>query len=140
MTSGLPMKPNSQVAEAMDDIISGTNVERFVHELDVDGEDLSQLFTERLRASGFNETTVGDVSVDFEERVPAFVLRGTKAYFGWVFIERFTEKKSRKLFGSAVRNKKGDWAIQIPSNSREKIFANERHKLGMEVDGTFVLE
>ncbi|MCL5268713.1 MAG: hypothetical protein M1469_11525 [Bacteroidetes bacterium] len=134
------MKPNARIAEAMDEIINGTNVERFVHELEVDGEDISPLFTQRLRAAGFKEMTVGDVDVGFDQRVATFALRGTKAYFGWVFIERFTEKKSRKLFGSAVRNKKGDWAIQIPSNSGEKVFVNDAQRLGMELENNFVLE
>jgi len=83
---------------------------------------------------------VGDVDVGFDERVAAFLLRGSMAYFGWVFNERFTEKKSRKLFGSEVRNGKGDWAIQIPFNRREKIFVRYTERLGMEQDGNFVLE
>lgn len=108
--------------------------------MEVDGENFTRLFTERLRDAGFTETTVGEVSIGFDERVAAFVLRGSKAYFGWIFIERFTEKKSRKLFGSIVRNKKGDWAIQIPSNSKEKVFVNYAQKLDMEMESNFVLE
>jgi hypothetical protein len=72
--------------------------------------------------------------------VPAFAIRNSKAYFGWVFIERFTEEKSRKLFGSLARNKKGDWLIQISQKSSELIYVNYRLKSGMEGERLFVME
>ncbi len=134
------MQDESKIVEALDDIIMGKNVKRFVHDLRFNGEDLSKVFAGRLLNAGFIETPVGQVEVEFDERVAAFLLRDSKAYFGWVFNERFTEKKSRKLFGSEIRNGKGDWAIQIPFNSREKIFVRYSEKLGMEQDGNFVLE
>lgn len=134
------MRYDKRITEAIDEIISGRNVKRFVHDLRYEGENLEDLFAKRLTEAGFVETTVGDVDIGFDERVAAFVVRGPKAYFGWVFIERFTEKKSRKLFGSSVRNRKGDWAIQIPSGSKEKIFVRYSEKLDMEADASFVLE
>lgn len=134
------VKADIRVANAIDEVIDGRNVKRFVHELELDGEDYTPLFRERLLEAGFKETVVGNVDIGFDERVAAFALRGSKAYFGWIFIERFTEKKSRKLFGSVVRNKKGDWAIQIPSNSKEKVFVNYAQKLDMEPESNFVLE
>ena len=130
----------TKIIEAIDEIIGGRNVKRFVHDLHFDGRDLSGIFAERLLNAGFVETTVGDVDVGFDERVAAFLIRGSKAYFGWVFMERFTDKKSRKLFGSESRNSKGDWAIQIPFNSRERIFVRYSEKLEMELDANFVLE
>ena len=75
-----------------------------------------------------------------EERVPALMIRDMRAYFGWVFVERFTEKKSRKLFGSVVRNKKGDWLVQMPSNSSERVYANLDLKIEMEAERLFVME
>ncbi len=134
------MQGESKIVEAIDDIIVGKNVKRIVHDLRFNGADLMAVFAGRLLDAGFIETTVGEVDVGFDERVAAFLLRDTKAYFGWVFNERFTNKRSRKLFGSEIRNGKGDWAIQIPFNSREKIFVNYSEKLGMELDGNFVLE
>ncbi len=134
------MKDDRQVAEAIDEIIRGKNVKRYVHDLRVDGRDFSILFARRLLDAGFVETTVGEVDVGFDERVASFLIRDSKAYFGWVFIERFTEKKSRKLFGSSVRNGKGDWAIQVPFNSRQKIYVSYSEKLAMEPGADFVLE
>lgn len=137
----VPFAPDeTKIIEAIDEIISGKNVKRFVHDLHFDGRDLAGLFAERLVNAGFVETTVGDVDVGFDERVAAFLVRDSKAYFGWVFRERFTEKKSRKLFGSAARNSKGDWTIQLPFNSREIIFVRYSEKLEMELDSNFVLE
>ncbi len=131
---------DGEITEAIDEIISGRNVKRFVHDLHLDGRNLARLFAERLLNAGFVESTVGEVDIGFDERVAAFVVRDSKAYFGWVFKERFTEKKHRKLFGSVARNTKGDWAIQIPSNSREKIFVRCSERFEMELDGNFVLE
>ncbi len=129
-----------KVVEALDDIINGRNVKRSVHDLRLDGQSVADIFAERLVSSGFVETTVGEVEIGFDERVAAFLIRDSKAYFGWVFRERFTEEKSRKLYGSEVRNRKGDWAIQIAFNSSEKIFVRYSKKLGMELDGSFVIE
>lgn len=138
--SAPPGSAQTKIIEAIDEIIGGRNVKRFVHDLHLDDRDLSGLFVERLLNAGFVEATVGDVAVGFDERVAAFLIRNSKAYFGWVFRERFTERKSRKLFGSEARNSKGDWAIQIPFNSREKIFVRYSEKLEMELDGNFVIE
>lgn len=134
------MEDEDKIVDAINDIIMGKNVKRFVHDLRFKGEDLTSVFAGRLLSAGFIETTVGEVAVGFDERIAAFLLRDSMAYFGWVFNERFTGKKSRKLFGSAIRNGKGDWGIQIPSNSREKIFVRYSERLGMEQDGNFVLE
>ncbi len=134
------MRSEVDVLYALDEIVEGKNVKRYVHDLRLDGRDYADVFAERLLKAGFVETTVGEVEIGFDERVAAFLLREGKAYFGWVFIERFTETKSRKLFGSSVRNKKGDWAIQVPFNSREKIFVRYSEKLQMEMDPNFVLE
>lgn len=134
------MKDDSRVTEAIDEIIGGKNVKRFVHDLSFDGRDVGSLFRKRLLETGFVETIVGDVEIGFDERVAAFLLRESKAYFGWVFIERFTEKKSRKLFGSELKNRKGDWAIQLPFNSREKIFVRYCERFATEPGADFVLE
>lgn len=134
------MNKDADLIDAIDEIIGGRNVKRFVHDLRYEGRDLSQLFAKRLVDAGFVETTVGSVDVGLDERVASFLIRDSKAYFGWVFIERFTEKRSRKLFGSSVRNRKGDWAIQISPNSREKIFVRYSEKLDMEADANFVME
>lgn len=117
---------------AFDAIIEGKFVTRKVHDLNYEGGDFSKAFIEQLKARGFIEKRVGEIDLQFEERVPAFVIRDSKAYFGWIFIERFTEKKSRKLFGSVVRNTKGDWLIQISHKSSEPVFANCNLRSGME--------
>lgn len=134
------MKSDLEVIAALDEIIEGRNVKRYVHDLRLGGRDYSDVFADRLLDGGFVRTTVGDVEIGFDERVAAFVIRESKAYFGWVFIERFTETKSRKLFGSSVRNSKGDWAIQISPRRREEIFVRYSEKLDMEISPDFVLE
>ena len=134
------MNSLTDIAEAFDEIISGRFVKRYVHKLIVDGSDLTGLFVERAERAGFVGTTVGNVDVGFDERIAAFASRSSTAYFGWVFIERFTTTRSRKLFGSEVQNKKGDWAIQVPSNSKENVYVNYSHRIGMEFGADFVLE
>jgi hypothetical protein len=96
-------------------------VKRGRHELRVDGEDLSGLFLEALRLEGFEPAAVRDVDVSLGERVPAFLVREGRADFGWVFREKFTAERSRRLFGSIVRNAKGDWDIQLGDGSREPV-------------------
>jgi len=130
----------NELAAAFDEIIEGRFVNRNVHDLNYEESDLTNIFVSQLKRHGFVEKRVGEIDLQFEERVPAFAIRNGKAYFGWVFIERFTEKKSRKLFGSVVRNKRGDWLIQISQNSSEQVYVNLSYKTEMEGERLFVME
>lgn len=78
--------------------------------------------------------TVGDVDVQPGERVPAFYIKSSTAYFGWIFWEKFSDLKLRKLWGSVVRNAKGDWAIQIPAGRGTKIHAGLSLKIEMDIE------
>ena len=49
--------------------------------------------------------------------MPAFCIADGVAHFGWVFWEVFTPDRKRKLFGSQVKNEKGDWAIMLARRS-----------------------
>ena len=89
--------------DTLTDIITGKTV-RAKHELVLDGRPVVNEFMQALKQNGFLQTTVGSTEVDVGERVPAFFLDNTTAYFGWVFWEKFTNDKARKLWGSVVRN------------------------------------
>ncbi len=91
-------------------------------------------FVESLRAHGYRSTTVGGVEISPGERVPAFYIQDNTAWFGWVFWEKFSQLKLRKLFGSVVRNEKGDWAVQIPAQRGSVIYANPALKTEMDID------
>jgi len=130
---------------AFDEFIEGKFVSRQVVNLTGDGmervyDGLADLFIARLKLHGYVEIRVGEIELKEDERVPAFVLKSEKAYFGWVFVERFTDRKSRRLFGSVVRNKKGDWLIQVAGNSTERIYANINFKIEMEAERLFLME
>ena len=120
--------------EAFADIITGSGVHRSKHELSLDGRDVTFQFVAALKRHGYFPTTVADVDVQPGERVPAFFIKESTAHFGWVFWEQFTQWKLRKLWGSVVRNKKGDWAIQIPPNKPTTIYANDDFKIEMDID------
>ena len=117
-----------------EDIITGQGVHRSKHELRLDGTDVTPEFLVALKRQGYVPTTVGEVEVQKGERVPAFYVKESTAYFGWVFWEKFTQWKLRKLWGSVVRNKKGDWAIQLPPNKAVTIYANRSLKIEMDID------
>ena len=68
------------------------------------------------------------------QRAPAFHVDGSTAVFGWVFWEKFSERRMRKLFGSVVRNAKGDWAVQIPEKKKTPVFANVAQISEMDID------
>ncbi len=105
---------------AIDDLILGRGVRRGRHEIPLP---LAALVRERLSACGFVETRVADVRIEVGVRVPAWLFRPPILDFGTVFWEVFTETKRRKLFGSEVRNRKGDWEIQIASSAPETFWA-----------------
>lgn len=114
--------------------ITGKGAERTQLELKLDGRDVTESFRESLNALEYHPTTVGEVGIEPGERVPAFFIKDSVAYFGWVFWEKFTDTKMRKLWGSTVRNQKGDWAIQLPPTKPTVIYANLKLKTLMDLD------
>lgn len=127
------------LTEALTDIIKGEGVTRSRHELVYDGKPVLDEFLKALEARGYRRTIVGKVDVAVGERVPAFFIDSTVAYFGWVFWEKFTKDKARKLWGSVVRNLKGDWAIQISAAKSSPIYANQALKIEMDSDNPVTL-
>ena len=99
-------------------------VKRSRHDLRWQGASLAELFRSELERRGYLPLRVADATVEPGERAPAFYLDGDTAYFGWIFWEKFTEAKSRKLFGSVVRNGKGDWLIQISPRQKAVVYVN----------------
>jgi hypothetical protein len=116
------------------DIIEGKIVKRSKHELRWETLDLSLEFIEALKNAGYKQMMVQNVEIKPGERVPAFFLENGAAYFGWVFWEKFSQLKLRKLFGSVIRNTKGDWAVQISDKRRSVIYVNPDLKSEMDID------
>jgi hypothetical protein len=126
--------PKQSVRDALRDIIEGKNVKRVKHELIYEGSDFTSLFVEELERSAYHPTTIEAVPVAPGERVPAFFIENSVAYFGWVFWEQFTSWKIRKLWGSVIKNQRGDWDIQIPVTRPTIIYANALLKIEMDID------
>jgi hypothetical protein len=124
----------SKVRRALEDFIKGVEVNRTKLRLTLDGRNLTEEFVEALLNLGYSPAAVGDVGVRPGQRAPAFLIRDEAAYFGWVFWEKFTEKKMRKLWGSVVRNAKGDWEIQLPAGNASRIYVNEGAAIEMDLD------
>lgn len=128
-----------RIREALRSIIEGRIVKRIKHDLHHEGKDLQPLFLEELEQSGYHATTVDKVNAEPGERVPAFYIDNGIAYFGWVFWEQFTSWKMRKLWGSVIKNRRGDWDVQIPPTRSTIIYANETLKLEMDIDHPGIL-
>ncbi len=126
--------PSSHLKEVLADIIDGRIVKRAKHELMWEGREVSLEFLDVLVEHGYKATTVDKIDIQPGDRVPAFYLDKGVAYFGWVFWEKFTQLKLRKLFGSVVRNDAGDWAIQISAKRNTIIYANSALKTEMDIE------
>ncbi|HXG00754.1 MAG TPA: hypothetical protein VNL69_08200 [Bacteroidota bacterium] len=124
----------AQLREVLSDIVEGKIVKRARHDLHWGARDVSLEFIDVLTEHGYVPTTVAAVAVQPGERVPAFYLDNGVAYFGWVFWEKFTQLRLRKLFGSVVRNARGDWAIQISDKRNTVIYANPSLKSEMDIE------
>jgi hypothetical protein len=121
-----------KIEETLDDVISGKfNVPKI--ELLYEGKDLVEIFVKKLIDLNFQPKKVNEVNVEIGFRVPAFYIKDKTAYFGWVFWEIFTEMKKRKLFGSAIKNQRGDWEIEITDKSDEVIFVNESKSIEIDL-------
>ncbi len=121
-----------EIVQALRDLIRGEGVRRVSHDLNYEGDDLSALFREMLESEGFAPMVVEEVPIEVGERVPAFHIAEGVAHFGWVFWEVFSPDRKRKLFGSQVKNGKGDWAIILAR--RASIYACLSRKESMDVD------
>lgn len=126
--------PKQEIQDAFVEIIEGRNVKRVRHSLHYEGIDWSGSFIETLEKLGYLPATVDDIAMRPGERVPAFLVADGVAFFGWIFWEQFTSWKIRKLWGSVMRNERGDWAIQIPPTRPTMVFANRSLLLEMDID------
>ena len=124
----------SALQDAMGELIEGTTVKRSRHDLRWQGASLAEEFRTELKRRGYLPLTVDAASVEPGERAPAFYLDGDTAYFGWIFWEKFSEARRRKLFGSVVRNAKGDWLIQISPRQSTEVYVNLGRIGPMDID------
>jgi hypothetical protein len=116
------------------DVVEGKTVKRSVHELKLGTYDVSSEFMAALDESGYIPTTVSGIDLKPGERIPAFHIESGVAFFGWVFWEKFSRIKLRKLFGSVARNSNGDWAIQLSDKRATTIYANPSLKTEMDIE------
>ncbi len=119
---------------SLKDLATGRGVKRTRHTLIVDGHDYTEDFIQILQQVGFTPVTIAEAAVEPGERIPAFYISNSTAYFGWIFYEKFTEQKMRKLWGSVIRNQKGDWAIQISPKKNSTVYANSNQRTHMDLD------
>ncbi|NUN69490.1 MAG: hypothetical protein HUU02_07235 [Bacteroidetes bacterium] len=128
-----------ELAEVFREIAAGTAVKRSRHELISGGIDRTDLFLRILAESGFHPVTVEAVGIRPGERTPAFHVQNGTALFGWVFWEKFSQLRLRKLFGTVVRKPNGDWLVQVPAHSTAVIYADTSQILPMDIDRPFEL-
>lgn len=112
-----------EILEALSDLASG-RIHRSRHDLVLDGRDCTMAFERALREAGFVRTRVRDLNLPAGMRFPAFLLRDGVAHFGHAFREKFTNAEDRVLFGSVVRDWRGDWEIMLTRRSAEWIWAH----------------
>lgn len=136
-TANVRSQLDKRLRDAFKEIIDGRTVKRSKHELIFGGVDVSNVFMDELEKKNYLPAIVSDIPCEQGQRVPAFFVEEKQAYFGWVFWEKFTEGRLRKLFGTVVRNEKGDWLIQIPNGSRKIVYANTGLAAGMDIDRPF---
>ncbi len=124
----------SSLDEILEDIALGRGVKRYVHELIFDGDVVTRRFIDALTRTGYSRTYVADVDLHPGQRIPAFLIRENTAYFGWIFYEKYSDRKYRKLWGSVFKNHKGDWAMQISPRKNVPIYAASGRACGADPD------
>ncbi len=127
-----PVSRNREIESSLLDLIRGDGVRRASHELVIDGLEVAGLFRTLMAREGYRETQIDDVAIMPGERVPAFYIAAGHAHFGWIFWEVFSPERRRKIYGSAARNSKGDWAILLGRTA--VVWADTRNVQEMDVD------
>lgn len=124
-----------ELAAALDDLVLGRGVARGRHSLRWKDRLVARELEERLAANGFSPMTVREAAIEPGERIPAFLLHGDVADFGYVRWEIFTPTSRRKLFASEYRRPdNGEWAVQLPLASPERLWAKAAAKERHDVD------
>jgi hypothetical protein len=116
-------QPAREIEDALRDLAEG-RVQRSRHHLATEGEDHSGLFARVLKKAGYLPLRVREIAVQPGVRYPAWVIRSGTAHFGHVFQEKFSEGERRTLFGSVVRDWRGDWEVILTRASRETVWVN----------------
>ena len=114
----------SQIQEIFNDIILGKGVKQSVHYLVHENRDFTRLFIQCLNKHSFYPLPIKEISLEVGFRMPGFYLENQTAIFGHLFWEVFSEKRKRKIWGSIVRNHKGDWKYILTGNSPKVIYFN----------------
>jgi len=114
----------NELDAVFDDIILGRGVKRYVHELLWQGRDESDRFRSCLLRRGFEYLPLKEIEVEIGERLPGFWIDKTTAYFGYLFWEVFSENRKRKIWGSVIRDEKGDWKHIFPGKSSKLLYVN----------------
>ena len=122
-----------ETAAVLESLVEG-KVQRSRHDLRLDGRDLTEAFAEVLRRKGYTAVRIRDLRLRPGIRHPAWVLRDGEAFFGYVFLEKFEEGSYRPLFGSVVRDGRGDWRVLLTRSSRERVFVKAEEALPFDED------
>jgi hypothetical protein len=117
-----PPQPED-LLEVLRDLAEG-RVHRSRHELVLDGRDLTEAFEEALRKSGYRPARLRELEVPRGVRIPAFYLKEGVATFGHVFREKFSEIEDRVIFGSVIRDGRGDWSVMLTRRSTEILWVD----------------
>jgi hypothetical protein len=113
-----------KIEEVFDDIIMGRGVKRSVHDLILDDRDYSDLFKIRLIENGFLPKPLKEIAINIGVRMPGFLIQDSTAYFGHLFWEVFSEMKKRLIWGSVLRNEKGDWKYILSGKGPGIVYIN----------------
>ena len=125
---------NSQLKEVFDDIILGNGVKQSLHSLIFESTDFTPLFKDCLHKKLFFPTPLKNISIEIGFRYPGFYIDGTNAYFGHLFWEVFSSLKKRKIWGSVIRNEKGDWKYILSGNSSNIVYINKEKSQAIDIN------
>ena len=115
---------DNQITEIFYDIILGNGVKRSIHNLVYKNQDFKNLFIECLLDKSFKPLLLKNASIEVGIRIPGFYIEKQTAFFGYLFWEVFNERRKRKIWGSVVRNQKGDWKYILTGNSSKVVYLN----------------
>ena len=115
---------DAQITEIFYDIILGNGVKRSVHDLIYKNRDFTNLFIKCLLKKTFKPFLLRNISLEIGVRIPGFYIEQQTAFFGYLFWEVFNDRRKRKIWGSVVRNQKGDWKYILTGNSSKVVYLN----------------
>lgn len=120
-------KIQTEIDDALSDLIDGISVKRTKFHLIQNQTDLTELFKKLLSRKFYNPSTLQQIKLESGFRLQAFFIdeKASYSYFGWIIWEKFHYQNERKIWISEGKEINGDWSLYFEEKDNQIFWVND---------------